>query len=195
MFLSKTLYPLSIDSTQEDRKFSRHVWKLLNWDVKHQFKKKQTNLSHKPIDKSMKLKNISQPKHMLWVLKRIVSTSTKTMDKNKFHKKCSLILTLKAPITTAADDKFCDIFPNFRRKYGMILHENRLPTDDSHKISCLICYFWRSGKICNCRLLQIIGGTLRIDCVSCISEVPGWWMDYLINSLLAASFVVCRWSL
>ena len=25
-------------------------------------------------------------------------------------------LTLKAPITTAADDKFCDIFPNFRKK-------------------------------------------------------------------------------
>ena len=25
-------------------------------------------------------------------------------------------LTLKAPITTAADDKFCDIFPNFRQK-------------------------------------------------------------------------------
>ena len=25
-------------------------------------------------------------------------------------------LTLKAPITTAADDKFCDIFPNFRIK-------------------------------------------------------------------------------
>ena len=23
------------------------------------------------------------------------------------------VLTLKAPITTAADDKFCDIFPNF----------------------------------------------------------------------------------
>ena len=23
------------------------------------------------------------------------------------------ILTLKAPITTTADDKFCDIFPNF----------------------------------------------------------------------------------
>ena len=23
---------------------------------------------------------------------------------------------LKAPITTAADDKFCDIFPNFRQK-------------------------------------------------------------------------------
>ena len=26
------------------------------------------------------------------------------------------MLTLKAPITTAADDKFCDIFPNFRKK-------------------------------------------------------------------------------
>ena len=25
-------------------------------------------------------------------------------------------LTLKAPITTAADYKFCDIFPNFRQK-------------------------------------------------------------------------------
>ena len=24
------------------------------------------------------------------------------------------ILSLKAPITTAADDKFCDIFPNFQ---------------------------------------------------------------------------------
>ena len=25
-------------------------------------------------------------------------------------------LTLKMPITTAADDKFCDIFPSFRQK-------------------------------------------------------------------------------
>ena len=44
----------------------------------------------------------------------------------------------------------------------MILHENRLPADDSHEISCLICYFWKSGKIGNCRLLQVIGGTLRV---------------------------------
>ena len=27
-----------------------------------------------------------------------------------------ILLTLKAPITTAADDKFLDIFPNFRQK-------------------------------------------------------------------------------
>ena len=46
----------------------------------------------------------------------------------------------------AADDKFCNIFPNFRQKEGMILHENRLP-DDSHERACLICYFLKSGKI------------------------------------------------
>ena len=49
-------------------------------------------------------------------------------------------LTLKAPITTAADDKFCEIFPNFQKK-GMIFHENCLPADNSHEISCFICYF------------------------------------------------------
>ena len=66
-------------------------------------------------------------------------------------------LTLKAPITTAADDKFWDIFPNLRKKSGMIFHENRLPADNSHEISWLICCFWKHGKIWNCRLLQIIG--------------------------------------
>ena len=54
-------------------------------------------------------------------------------------------LTLKAPITTAADDKFCDIFPNFRQKQGM-------PADDSREISCLIGYFCKSGKIWNLKL-------------------------------------------
>ena len=52
-------------------------------------------------------------------------------------------LNLQAPITTAEDDNFCDIFPNFWKKLGMIFHENRLPADDSHEIiiSCLLCYF------------------------------------------------------
>ena len=36
-----------------------------------------------------------------------VNTSGHLIDKE---------LTLKAPNTTAADDKFCDIFPNFRQK-------------------------------------------------------------------------------
>ena len=35
------------------------------------------------------------------------------------------VLTLKAPIKIAADDKFCAIFLNFQKK-GMIFHENRL---------------------------------------------------------------------
>ena len=65
-------------------------------------------------------------------------------------------LTLKAPITTAADDKFRDIFPNLQQKKGMILHENRLPADDTHEISCLICYFEKAAKfetvVC-CKLL------------------------------------------
>ena len=39
------------------------------------------------------------------------------------------VLTLKTPITTAADDNFRDIFLNF------------LPSDDSHEISDLISYF------------------------------------------------------
>ena len=43
--------------------------------------------------------------------------------------------TLKVPIMTAADGKFCNIFPNFRKK-SMIFHENSL-----HERSCLICYF------------------------------------------------------
>ena len=58
------------------------------------------------------------------------------------------------------NDNFCDIFPNFRKKEGTIFHENRL--QDSPEISCLICYFLKSGKILNCLLLQIIGGALRV---------------------------------
>ena len=55
----------------------------------------------------------------------------------------SKTLTLKASITTSAADKYWDIFPNF----GMILHGNRLLADDSHEISCLICYcFLKKGQ-------------------------------------------------
>ena len=44
----------------------------------------------------------------------------------------------------------------------MIFHENRLTADDSHEISCLLCFFLKSSKILNCCLLQIIGGVLWI---------------------------------
>ena len=39
----------------------------------------------------------------------------------------------------------------------MIFRENRLPADDSHEISCLICYFLKKSiKSLICRLLQVI---------------------------------------
>ena len=46
----------------------------------------------------------------------------------------------------------------------MILHENRnrLLADDSHEISCLICYFEKVAKFENRRRLQIIGGALGV---------------------------------
>ena len=47
----------------------------------------------------------------------------------------------------------------------MIFHENHLAADNSHEISCLICYFWKSSKIWNRHLLQIIGGALGINMV------------------------------
>ena len=49
----------------------------------------------------------------------------------------------------------------------MIVHDNRLPADDSHELSCLICYLKnktkKPSKICYCRLLQIIGGALWVN--------------------------------
>ena len=37
--------------------------------------------------------------------------------KQKSNKTCPInILNLKAPIMTAAEDNFCDIFPNFQKK-------------------------------------------------------------------------------
>ena len=49
----------------------------------------------------------------------------------------SNLLTLKAPITTAAGDNFQTSFPIFEKK-GLIFHENRLPAEDSYEKSCLI---------------------------------------------------------
>ena len=43
----------------------------------------------------------------------------------------------------------------------MIFYENRLPADDSNAKSCLF-FFGKSDKILNCRLLQTIGGALRM---------------------------------
>ena len=45
----------------------------------------------------------------------------------------------------------------------MIFHKNCLPADNSHEISCLIGYFWKSREIWYCLLLQIIGGVLWVN--------------------------------
>ena len=57
---------------------------------------------------------------------------------------------------TAAEDKFCDIILNLKKK-GMILNENCLPADNSHEISYLFCYFLKKqqnlkvSSAANCR--------------------------------------------
>ena len=79
----------------------------------------------------------------------------------------------------------------------MILHENRLPADDSHEISCLICYFLKSSKIFNCRLLQIIGGAFRVKRNKRPTRIPVSSIDilceaYLNNCLAAAGLALIR---
>ena len=59
--------------------------------------------------------------------------NSKSDEKLFIFKICTPGLTLKAPITTAADDKFCKIFTYFQKK-GMTFHENCLPADNSHEI-------------------------------------------------------------
>ena len=71
------------------------------------------------------------------------------LRRNEMFDFITWFLTLKAPIKTAADDKFFNVFLNFRKKKGMIIHENLQPADDSHEISFLIFFFFffeKAGK-------------------------------------------------
>ena len=70
-------------------------------------------------------------------------------------------LTLKAPITTAAD-KFCDIFPNLRKIRYDISWEPPASRRFSWNVMPYLL-FLKSGQIWNCRPLQIIGGALRVN--------------------------------
>ena len=67
------------------------------------------------------------------------------------------------PFTTAADDKFRNIFPNFRKKEGMIFHENHLKAGNSHEYHALFVVFEKAARFEICTLLQIIGGTLWVN--------------------------------
>ena len=50
------------------------------------------------------------------------------------------LVTLKGPIMTAADDKFCDIFPNFRKK-SIIFDENRQQTILMKSYALFVIFF------------------------------------------------------
>ena len=67
-----------------------------------------------------------------------------------------MVLTLKAPITTAADDKFCNNCPNFLKK---IRNDTSCRRFSGNIIPYLL---FEKAEILNCRLLQIIGDTLRV---------------------------------
>ena len=57
----------------------------------------------------------------------------------------------------------------------MIFHENRLPADDSHEISCFFVIFEKETK-----LLQIIGGALRVNIVCFIYWYIGPFREKLL---------------
>ena len=54
----------------------------------------------------------------------------------------------------------------------MIFHENRLPADDSHEISCLICYFWKKAAkfeivVCSKLKVALYGLVIYLLLISC----------------------------
>ena len=70
----------------------------------------------------------------------------------------------------------------------MIFHENCLPADDSHEISCIICYFWKAGKFRKCCLLQIIGGALWVKRLPVKISIQ-WCVPVLKNVFVSANTV------
>ena len=66
------------------------------------------NSSHLLDDLRMKSSGLQLEKFVLNLMHSQLFHRLMKFASDKFH-----VLTLKAPITTAADDKFCDILPNF----------------------------------------------------------------------------------
>ena len=69
-------------------------------------------------------------------------------------------LTLKVPITTEADDKFCNIFPNFRKNKEWYFMRIVCQQTILMKYHAYFVIFEKAARFENCRLLQIIGGSL-----------------------------------
>ena len=55
-------------------------------------------------------------------------------------------MSTRENIRLIARTPFVTSFLVFNKKKGMILHEKRLPADDSHEISYLICYFEKKNS-------------------------------------------------
>ena len=72
------------------------------------------------------------------------------------------MLTLKAPITTVADDKIATTFSIFDK--NKVWYYMRIVCQQTilMKYHGLFIIFEKNGKICNRHLLLIIGGALRV---------------------------------
>ena len=90
---------------------------------------------------------------------KLCSTSCTTQETKKN------ILTLKAPITTAANDNFFFFFYYLSEKTSLDI-SCESSADNSHKISRLVFSEKKKKKKFECRLLQILLGALRVNAPS-----------------------------
>ena len=101
----------------------------------------------------------------------------------------SIILTLKAPITTAANRKFWTSFLIFEKNkvwyFMRIVCQQTIPM----KYHALFVNFEKAAKIfnCTCNLLQIIGGALWVHiCFGCQE-------NHLLETFLLRTHSICFW--
>ena len=67
------------------------------------------------------------------------------------------------------------------KKNKIIFYENRLPPDDSHKISCLICYFLKKQQNLKLSSAANLGGALWVKMLLGKSEKCGRTILYFLN--------------
>ena len=91
------------------------------------------------------------------------------------------LLTLKAPISTAADETFWAMFPIFDK--NKVCYYMRIVCQQTiiMKYHALFVIFKKTGQKFNCRLLQIIGGALRVMWLVWIMSVVIMW-NFLVGS-------------
>ena len=99
---------------------------------------------------------------------------------SNIHNLIPQILTLKRPITTAADNKFCNIFLNFRKKVWYFI---RIVCQQTILIKYHSLFgIFEKADFFNCRMLQIIGGALRVKYFTnfnCLLRVNKYKLDSL----------------